>query len=123
MIKLKESSNKDEIFLKDFNMKPRDEVYIITLNDKNVGVIMYYKSTDVINIEYISVLDEYRRKGIATEVIGIINPDGYFAISGNSLPHDDSVGFWKSLDADFEGLDEEIEYYREENASIPFFIH
>lgn len=123
MIKLKESSNKDEIFLKDFNMKPRDEVYIITLNDKDVGVIMYYKSTDVINIEYISVLDEYRRKGIATEVIGIINPDGYFAISGNSLPHDDSVGFWKSLDADFEGLDEEIEYYREENASIPFFIH
>lgn len=123
MIKLKESSNKDEIFLKDFNMKPRDEVYIITLNDKNVGVIMYYKSTDVINIEYISVLDEYRRKGIATEVIGIINPDGYFAISGNSLPHDDSVGFWKSLDADFEGLDEEIEYYREENACIPFFIH
>ena len=123
MIKLKESSNKDEIFLKDFNMKPRDEVYIITLNDKDVGVIMYYKSTDVINIEYISVLDEYRRKGIATEVIGIINPDGYFAISGNSLPHDDSVGFWKSLDADFEGLDEEIEYYREKNACIPFFIH
>lgn len=123
MIKLKDSCIKNEAFLNKFNMKPGDNIYVITLNNKNVGVIMYTKSGDIIEIEYISVLDEYKRMGIATKVVGMINPDGYFGIHGNSLAFKDAICFWKSLGADFEREDEEIEYYKEENMCIPFFIH
>ena len=57
--------------------------------------------------------------GIGKLVINCLKEKGK-EIYGDSLV--DSVAFWLSVGADFEGEEENIEQYKESTSCIPFFI-
>lgn len=122
MIKLNKCTNNDIGILKEFNLKDIDNCYLIYLNTTFVGVIEYKINEESICIEYIDIIPDYRRKGIASKVISIINPENKYYIYGNSLPHQDSFNFWKSLGADFDGEDEYFDKHEKNKTCIPFLI-
>lgn len=105
MIKLERATLDNLEFVLSFGLKNIDNVYLIKQNSENVGVIEYLyalKEDDDDNyysiyVEYINVLNKYRRKGIATSVINMLSDEGNNYINGNSLPNNTSVSFWKSL--------------------------
>lgn len=127
-INLRKADEKDMEFVKSFQLKSIENIYIIEDDLKYVGLVEYIvnqKESDdysSIYIEYIDVLDEYRRQGYATEVINMLSDDGNNYIYGNSLPNKVSVSFWQSLDADFEGEDNNLDYYIKNEECIPFSI-
>ena len=128
MVKLVKAENKDMEFVSSFNLKALDNVYLIEFNREIVGVIEYTQRFEpdgedmqtITRIEYIDILKEYRRKGIATLVIDEFRCLGEYYIYGDAIPS--SIEFWKSLNAEFEGEDEDIEYYIENGTCLPFFI-
>ena len=66
-----------------------------------VGIIDYKVTTDYIKIMYITVLDEYRRQGIAKRVMEqIINENRGKYLYGDSLPG--ALEFWRNLGAEFD---------------------
>lgn len=126
MIRLEKATNKDIDFVKLFNLKNIDNVYLIKNNSDCVGIIEYIIKRDEddeyssVYVEYIDILKEYRRKGFASKVIEMLTNEGSNYIYGNSLPNYTSVSFWKSLGADFEGEDELLDEYIENNECLPF---
>ena len=73
----------------------------ITYNDKLVGIIDFYTGHDYIKIMYITVSDEYRRLGIAREVINILkNKHKGKYMYGDAVP--DALRFWESMGAEFD---------------------
>ena len=73
----------------------------ITYNDKLVGIIDFYVGHNYIKIMYITISDEYRRLGIAREVISILknNHKGKY-MYGDAVP--DALRFWESMGAEFD---------------------
>lgn len=73
----------------------------ITYNDKLVGIIDFYVGHNYIKIMYITVSDEYRRLGIAREVINILknNHKGKY-MYGDAVPG--ALRFWESMGAEFD---------------------
>lgn len=134
MIKLEKTTIKDLDFLLSFGLKGIENTYIIKQDTNQVGVIEYIQKNmddnfsyeehqyNSIYIEYIDILTEYRRKGIASKVINFLSDEGNNYIYGNSLPNDISVSFWKSLGADFEGEDENLDIYKENNECLSFSL-
>lgn len=128
MIKLEKATDKDIKFAELFNLKNIDNVYLIKNNSDCVGIIEYITKRDEddeyssVYIEYIDILKDYRRKGFASKVIEMLTDKGSNYIYGNSLPNKVSVSFWKSLGADFEGEDEILDEYIENNECLPFSI-
>ena len=128
MIKLEKATDKDIKFAELFNLKNIDNVYLIKNNSDCVGIIEYITKRDKddeyasVYVEYIDILKEYRRKGFASKVIEMLTDKGSNYIYGNSLPNKVSVSFWKSLGADFEGEDEILDEYIENNECLPFSI-
>lgn len=126
MIKLEKATDKDIKFAELFNLKNIDNVYLIKNNSDYVGIIEYITKRDKddeyasVYVEYIDILKEYRRKGFASKVIEMLTDKGSNYIYGNSLPNHTSVSFWKSLGADFEGEDELLDEYIENNECLPF---
>lgn len=126
MIKLEKATDKDIKFAELFNLKNIDNVYLIKNNSDCVGIIEYITKRDKddeyasVYVEYIDILKEYRRKGFASKVIEMLTDKGSNYIYGNSLPNKVSVSFWKSLGADFEGEDELLDEYIENNECLPF---
>ena len=72
----------------------------ITYNGKLVGIIDFYVKHNYIKIMYITVSDEYRRLGIAREVINILkdNHKGKY-MYGDALPG--AIKFWENMGAEF----------------------
>lgn len=60
-------------FLKNFNVvvdnNPYEEILIYKKRHKPIGLISYSIIYEKVEINYLYVLDEYRRKGIATKLI------------------------------------------------------
>lgn len=74
---------------------------MIKCNDNIVGIIDYNITDEYIKIYYITIVDKYKRHGIATKVIKMIkesNPGKY--IYGDALP--EALNFWKSVGAEFD---------------------
>lgn len=128
MIKLEKATAKDTNFVSSFNLKNIDNVYLIKNNLDCIGIIEYTTEKDEddeyasVYVEYIDILKEYRRKGFASRVIEILSNEGNNYIYGNSLPSQTSVLFWKSLGADFEGEDDFLDEYIENNECLAFSI-
>ena len=73
----------------------------ITCNDILVGIIDFYVGHNYIKIMYITVSDEYRRLGIAREVINILkNNHKGKCMYGDAVP--DALRFWESMGAEFD---------------------
>lgn len=102
-----------------------DSYMIINKNtDEIYGIIEYTtsKSKESIFIEYICIFEEYREKGIAKQVINMLNKD--FIIMGNSTI--DALKFWQNIGAEFdEDIEDEdnLNYYIENHLCVPFVIH
>lgn len=128
MIKLKKATIKDMDFVSKFNLLNIENIYIIDNNNTYVGVVEYISKTmldedyESIYIEYIDILEKYRRKGFASNVINLLSNNGDNYIYGNSIPDTTAISFWKSIGADFEGEDEFLESYIENSECLPFFI-
>lgn len=129
MVELKKAIDTDFEFVSQFGFNNIADVYIITYNKEYAGAIEFsYKirsySDDYysIFIEYLDILNKYRRKGIASLVISLLSEDGLNAISGNSLPNNTSISFWKSVGADFGGEEEDLAHYAEFNECISFSL-
>ena len=79
MVKLIKAENKDMEFVSSFKLKTLDNVYLISFDDATVGIIEYTQRLEqdgediqtITRIEYIDILEKYRRKGIARLVIDI----------------------------------------------------
>lgn len=127
-LNLEKANEKDMEFVKSFKLNTIDNVYIIKEGLNDIGVVEYIKKQDEseecdsIYVEYIDVLEEYRRQGYATQIINMLLDDSKNCIYGNSLPNEVSVSFWQSFGADFEGEDDNLDYYAENNECIPFII-
>ena len=80
---------------------------LIKSNDNVVGMIDYETSETQVKIFYITISEEYKRQGYATEAITkIINENKGKYLYGDSLPG--AIKFWESLGAEFdEDPDEE----------------
>lgn len=129
MIELKKAIDTDFKFVSQFGFNNITDVYIIIYNKEYAGAIEFsYKigsySDDYysIFIEYLDILNKYRRKGIASSVISLLSEDSLNAISGNSLPNNTSISFWKSVGADFGGEEEDLAHYEEFNECISFSL-
>lgn len=74
---------------------------VILYNETPVGIIDFYVAHNYVKIMYITVSDEYRRKGIAAEVINMLknNHQGKF-MYGDSVPG--ALRFWESMGAEFD---------------------
>jgi GNAT superfamily N-acetyltransferase len=66
----------------------------IEYNDKLVGFIDYIESSHKITILYITIQDEYKRKGIATQLINMLKEKGK-EIHGDATPV--AVPFWNKF--------------------------
>ena len=81
---------------------------LITCNDNIVGMIDYEVHRDSVKIFYITILEEYKRNGLATEVMTkIINENKGKYLYGDSLPG--AIEFWRSLGVEFDE-DEDEDY-------------
>lgn len=129
MVELIKATDLDMDFVLNFKLKSIENVYLIKYNDEKVGVLEYTKNVNnfieeepevLIHIEYVEILEQYRRKGIGTKAIEKLNIGDMDFVSGNAIPS--SVGFWKSLGADFGGEDEDIDYYLDKNICLGFII-
>lgn len=81
---------------------------LIMYNNEIAGMIDYNVHDERIHIRYITVSDQYKRKGIARKIIEMImkdNPGKY--IYGDSLPG--AIEFWKKMGAEFDE-DEDDDY-------------
>mgnify|MGYP001060663010 FL=1 len=82
---------------------------------------MYRLKNNLLSLLYISILEESRRQGFARKVIEkLLEVEGVFEIYGDAVPN--SIEFWKSVGGDFEGEEDSLETYIEEDSCIPFFI-
>ena len=83
-----------------FGVKTAD-AQLIKCNDEIVGMIDYTIKNEYVKIFYITILEEYKRNGLATEAITkIINENKGKYLYGDSLPG--AIEFWKSLGAEFD---------------------
>lgn len=98
MIKIVDDVNKEYVKLYGFcaaNAK------LIKRDDDVVGMIDYEIHPDSVKIFYITVSSEYKRQGIATEVVEMIKQDHKDKyIYGDSLPG--AIEFWESVGAEFD---------------------
>lgn len=103
----------------------KDLYMIIDRNTNDIyGIIEYTvsKSKKSVFIEHICIFKEYREKGIARNIIELLNKE--YSIMGNSTL--EALGFWKNIGAEF---DEDIEdeenliYYIENHLCVPFTIY
>lgn len=123
MVELIKATGNDKSYIKVVNnLTLTDNVYIIKDNGISVGVIEYVVDEHYIDIYYIGIDEEYRRRGIASSVIGLISNsfDDTYTISGSAIPS--AVPFWLSLSADFGGEDDNIDEYIANNECIGFTI-
>ena len=88
--------------------------YYIYVNGEVVGILDYIDYGDEIEVKYIKIHIEHRRKGIATEVINMLK-ERTEKITGDALP--EAIDFWKSMNARFY---EEVEF--DEGTLTPFII-
>lgn len=73
---------------------------VISYNNELVGIIDYDATEEYVKIGYITINDEYRRQGIAGEVIRMImNENKGKYLYGDSLPG--AIDFWASMGAEF----------------------
>lgn len=128
MVKIKKATIKDTEFIFKFNLLNIENLYVVEYNNTNVGVIEYISESilnedyESIYIEYIDILEEYRRKKIASSLINLLSKEGNNYIYGNSIPDITAILFWKSVGADFDGEDEFLESYIENSECLPFSI-
>ena len=81
---------------------------LIKSNDNVVGMIDYEVHEDSVKIFYITINEEYKRQGYATEAMTkIINENKGKYLYGDSLPG--ALKFWASLGVEFDE-DEDEEY-------------
>lgn len=81
-------------------MSTIDDRYYIYLNNEVIGVLEYKIYDDELEVKYIKIHKEYRRLGLATEVINILkNKNNINYLTGDSLP--DAIEFWKAQNASF----------------------
>lgn len=74
---------------------------VISYNNELVGIIDYDTTDTLVKIAYITINEEYRRQGIAGEVIKmIINENKGKYLYGDSLPG--ALEFWERMGAEFE---------------------
>ena len=74
---------------------------VISYNNELVGIIDYDTTDTLVKIAYITINEEYRRQGIAGEVIKmIINENKGKYLYGDSLPG--ALEFWGRMGAEFE---------------------
>ena len=101
--------------VKDMNERIIQTIGLVTDNsmaimdgDTIVGIIDYKVTTDFIKIMYITILDEYRRQGIAGKVITMLKEEhaGKY-MYGDSLPG--ALSFWERMGAEFDE-DEDDDY-------------
>lgn len=93
--------------------------YIIgdTETSERLGIIEYVKTSDEIYIYYLYISENHRNKEIGTKVVNHVKGD--CVLFGDSLNNPQALGFWSSLNAEFdEDIDED---YRDYN--IPFTIY
>lgn len=110
---------RDEV-LKKYALSNGDDTYSIYCNGKRVGVVEYRPSGELICIESLYIDKEHQGKGVGKAVVQMLQDEYKTAIVGNSVV--EAVGFWKAIGADFEGEDEDLDYYIEECLCIPFII-
>lgn len=81
---------------------------LIMYNDEIAGMIDYDVYDEYVKIHYITVHDEFRRKGIATHIIKqIIEENRGKYLYGDSLPK--AIEFWASIGVEFD------EYIKEDD--------
>ena len=79
---------------------------VISYNNELVGIIDYDTTDTLVKIAYITINEEYRRQGIAGEVIKmIINENKGKYLYGDSLPG--ALEFWERMGAEFDEDPEE----------------
>lgn len=115
--------NKDEPINGICNKNSRNFTLVTDENNNIMGLLSYsILDIKLIKIEYITLFNEFRGKNIGTEVIKILRSryEG-FTIIGESLPTENAISFWKSLDAKLE-ISRDIESHKESRIRIPFSI-
>lgn len=103
MINICEDMNNEQIKL--FGLAAAGAKLII-YKDTTVGMIDYNVYDERVHIQYITVQDEYRKLGIARNVIEMLmkeNPGKY--MYGDALPG--AVKFWERLGAEFGECEDE----------------
>ena len=87
----------------------------IFANKKQVGEVTVTINQNTCEVANIFILETFQHNKYATQVIEYLN-DRY-DISGESLPKDDSIGFWKSMGVNFLG---DVEFSINKEESICF---
>jgi hypothetical protein len=76
-----------------------EKVYIIYNNTK-IGKLNYYYTKDIVQINYILIFDEYKRKGFASKFILYLRNNHHGkTLHGDALPS--AIEFWKSIGVTF----------------------
>ena len=80
---------------------------LIKSEDNVVGMIDYEVKGEYVKIFYITIAEEYKRQGYATEVIvKIINENKGKYLYGDALPGA-AMKFWESMGAEFDEDDDD----------------
>lgn len=103
-----------------YALNDNDNAYSVYCNGNRVGMVEYIPSGELIHIESLYIDKEYQGKGIGKAVVQMLQDKYKTAIVGDSLVT--SVGFWQAIGADFDGEDEDLDYYIEEGLCVPFII-
>lgn len=95
--------------LRNFPLEGSDEVWLVREYNVNVGLIGIKVNPDNfkgICVQYITIFDNYRGRGIATKTINGIKRIYNKEICGYAVP--ESFNFWKKNNANFFG--KEVKY-------------
>lgn len=114
---------KDEQIVLEYLSKITENIYLIIKDDTDIGIVEYRVVEDkYVYIEYITIFEEYRENGYATETVRYLESrySDYY-IAGGCAANEGAYYFWNSLGADLE-LEDDLEWHIKTNTCIPFIL-
>ena len=123
-VQLINASQEDLELLKEVGLKLNENTYIVKQGEETCGVIEYkVLKGNSIKIEYINILERFRRNGLGRKVIQFLQTNFEdYEIYRDSTPTQIATSFWESVGAELE-YEMEIEEYAQNLECIPFIIH
>lgn len=106
--------------LKQYAIHDNNHVYSIYFDGEFVGVVEYKYSGDIVKLDSLYIDKWHQGCGIGRKVVEMIKDRHKTAICGDSVT--EAVGFWKAVGADFDGEDDDLDYYQDNCLCVPFII-
>ena len=118
-IKLIKATTDDMDYVNSFKLKSINNIDIIYVGDRKVGVLEYLQKDGYIYLELIEIEEQYRKQGIAKSVVDLVKGNKG-DIFGDCAPNEVSIAFRSKLGAEFE---ESVEDGLAYNGCIPFVLY